>query len=121
MDNIRELRRDPISGGWGIVASALPREQGEFLHQPGETGDCRLRSGNEEMTPPELLAFRDFGGANEPGWRIRVVPNFSPVLRVEGTLDCRAEGLFDRINGIGAHEILVESPVHEHELSELEA
>src|SRR5262245_53827055 len=121
MDTIRELRRDPISGAWVVVATALSREPGEFLRHPSESGECQLCSGNEKKTPPEVLAFRDFGGPNEPGWRVRVIPHLSPVLRVEGTLDCEAEGPYDRMNGIGAHEILVESPVHEQEMSDLSA
>jgi UDPglucose--hexose-1-phosphate uridylyltransferase len=65
------------------------------------------------MTPPEVLAFRQQGGAaNGPGWDLRVVPNKFPALQVEGTLDREGEGLFDRMNGIGAHEVIIETPDH---------
>jgi UDPglucose--hexose-1-phosphate uridylyltransferase len=65
------------------------------------------------MTPPELLAHRrEGGGPNTPGWDLRVVPNQFPVLRVEGSLDRQGEGLFDRMSGIGAHEVIIESPRH---------
>ncbi|MEQ1575866.1 MAG: galactose-1-phosphate uridylyltransferase, partial [Vicinamibacterales bacterium] len=56
-------------------------------------------------------------GPNGPGWSLRVVPNQCPVLRVEGTLDRQGEGLFDKMNGIGAHEVIVESPRHEDTLA----
>ena len=119
----RELRRDPITGGWVIVAAELAREPGQFLRPNGPTdsggGTCRLCNGQEGATPHELLAFRDGGAPNEPGWRVRVIPNFAPVLRVEGTLDAGAEGPYDRMNGVGAHEILVESPEHGRRLSGL--
>src|SRR4029078_229771 len=62
-------------------------------------------------TPAELLAVRHNGSRpNMPGWNLRVVPNQFPVLRVEGTLDRQGEGIFDKMNGIGAHEMIIESP-----------
>jgi UDPglucose--hexose-1-phosphate uridylyltransferase len=72
------------------------------------------------MTPQELLAVRHNGSrANMPGWNLRVVPNQFPVLRVEGTLDRQGEGIFDRMNGIGAHEVIVESPRHLDTLADM--
>lgn len=49
---------------------------------------------------------------NGPGWDLRVVPNKFPALQVEGSLDREGEGLFDRMNGIGAHEVIIENPDH---------
>ena len=79
---------------------------------------CPFCEGHEEMTPRELLSRRRDGtGPNGPGWDLRVVPNQFPVLRVEGALDRQGEGLFDKMNGIGAHEVIVESPKHEDTLA----
>jgi UDPglucose--hexose-1-phosphate uridylyltransferase len=73
------------------------------------------------MTPRELLAHRRNGSSpNSPGWDLRVVPNQFPVLRVEGTLDRQGEGLFDKMNGIGAHEVIIESPRHEDTLASMD-
>jgi tetratricopeptide (TPR) repeat protein len=47
------------------------------------------------------------------------VPNQSPIVRVEGDLDRQGEGLFDKMNGIGAHEVIVESPRHDDTLATL--
>ena len=70
------------------------------------------------MTPRELLARRrDGSGPNGPGWDLRVVPNQLPVLRVEGMLDRQGEGLFDKMNGIGAHEVIIETPKHDDTLA----
>jgi UDPglucose--hexose-1-phosphate uridylyltransferase len=70
------------------------------------------------MTPPEILSYRQNGGApNAPGWDIRVVPNKFPALQVEGTLDREGEGLFDRMNGVGAHEVIIETPDHDRSLA----
>src|SRR6202022_1966393 len=56
--------------------------------------------------------YRNGTPANTRGWEVRVVPNKFPALRVEGTLDREGEGLFDRMNGIGAHEVIIETPDH---------
>ena len=79
---------------------------------------CPFCAGREHLTPPEVLAFRQNGGSpNGPGWDLRVVPNKFPALQVEGNLDREGEGLFDRMNGIGAHEVIIETPRHSATLS----
>lgn len=119
-----ELRRDPVVGRWVIIA-------GDRRHRPRDfdarstappTGPelCPFCPGHEAYTPSEVLAYRPAGGAaNGPGWSTRVVPNKFPALQVEGELDRRGEGIYDRMNGIGAHEVIIESPDHTKELSEL--
>jgi UDPglucose--hexose-1-phosphate uridylyltransferase len=74
---------------------------------------CPFCEGNEDKTPPEILAYRKEGTlANQPGWRLRVIPNKFPALRIEGDLGKHAEGMYDMMNGVGAHEVIVESPEH---------
>jgi len=51
------------------------------------------------------------------GWHLRVVPNKFPALQIEGDLDREGEGIYDRMNGIGAHEVIIESPNHDDILS----
>ena len=54
-----------------------------------------------------LIAVREPGRPpNGPGWQVRVVPNKFPALRVEGELGKSGIGLYDRMNGVGAHEII---------------
>lgn len=118
-----ELRKDPVTGRWVIIATERARRPMDFHREPVKIQGARLCPfcpGHELKTPPELLSFRDTGGANAPGWRVRVVPNKFPALRVEGQLDREGEGLYDKMNGIGAHEVIVESPVHESTLAELQ-
>jgi len=50
---------------------------------------------------------------NDPNWTVRVVPNKFPALQVEGDLDRQGLGLYDRMNGIGAHEVIIETPNHQ--------
>src|SRR5213595_2921037 len=61
---------------------------------------------------PEILAYRSNGERNSPGWSIRVVPNKFPALGIEGNLNREGEGLYDKMNGIGAHEVIIETPDH---------
>ena len=88
-------------------------------------GFCPFCSGNEAKTPPEILAYRQAAnggpapGRDTPGWRVRVVPNKFPALGIEGNLGRQAEGIFDKMNGIGAHEVIVETPEHNHTLATL--
>ena len=80
-------------------------------------GFCPLCEGNEDRTPPEIVAFRDNGTPpNSPGWTLRVVPNKFPALRIEGELNREGEGIYDKMNGIGAHEVVIETPRHEETL-----
>jgi len=111
-----ELRRDPVIGRWVIIATERAGRPSDFQLQEDVTveGFCPFCPGNEEKTPPEIAAYREANSVeNGPGWRIRVVPNKHPALRIEGTLDERREGVFDRMNGIGAHEVIIESPIHD--------
>ncbi len=76
-------------------------------------GFCPFCVGNESKTPPEVLAYRPNGAsANSDGWTVRVVPNKFPALGIEGNLSRQAEGMFDKMNGIGAHEVIIETPDH---------
>lgn len=76
--------------------------------------------GNEYATPHEILAYRSNGShANSPGWSLRVVPNKFPALAVEGELKTQGVGLYDCITGIGAHEVIVESPIRESRMAAL--
>jgi len=50
---------------------------------------------------------------------VRVVPNKFPALQIEGALDRRGEGLYDKMNGIGAHEVVIETPEHNRDLADL--
>jgi UDPglucose--hexose-1-phosphate uridylyltransferase len=57
--------------------------------------------------------------ADLPNWTVRVVPNKFPALQVEGELGREGLGLYDRMNGIGAHEVIIETPGHKDSLAEM--
>jgi UDPglucose--hexose-1-phosphate uridylyltransferase len=117
-----ELRRDPIVGRWVIISTERGKRPSDFgqIQTPRKSGFCPFCPGNELKTPPEVYAVRDPGTAPDtPGWKVRVVSNKFPALQIEGNLDRRAEGIYDKMNGIGAHEVLIETTDHEAEFSEL--
>jgi UDPglucose--hexose-1-phosphate uridylyltransferase len=111
-----ELRKDPIVGRWVIIApERAKRPIGiKNVSPPDSGGFCPFCEGNETGTPPEILAYRERGTKpNDKGWRVRVVPNQFPALQIEGELHKRGDGIYDKMNGIGAHEVIVECPFHE--------
>jgi UDPglucose--hexose-1-phosphate uridylyltransferase len=117
-----ELRKDPVVGRWVIISTERSLRPTNFTTEvPVKTRTfCPFCPGNEEKTPPEVFAVRPGNDApNGAGWKVRVVPNKFPALQIEGTLDRRGEGLYDKMNGVGAHEVVIESPDHEADLSDL--
>ncbi|MFH0738976.1 MAG: galactose-1-phosphate uridylyltransferase [Candidatus Omnitrophota bacterium] len=117
-----ELRRDPIGGRWVIVDTDHPSTPEEFKHeqQSYKGGTCPFCYGNEAMTPPEIDSIREPGtGPNTSGWQVRVVPNKFPALKIEGELDRTGLGIYDMSNGIGAHEVLIETPYHQKDIPDL--
>jgi len=40
-------------------------------------------------------------------------------LRIEGELNKKGEGLYDKMNGVGAHEVVIETPNHNLDLPDL--
>lgn len=117
-----ELRHDPIQRRWVIIAKergARPLQfQGElrFPRNPS----CPFCEGMEGTTPHEIMALGPEGRQpNTPGWELRVVPNKFPALQIEGEPDRRGVGFYDAMNGIGAHEVLIETPRHMLHMAEM--
>jgi UDPglucose--hexose-1-phosphate uridylyltransferase len=117
-----QLRKDPITGRWVIISTERVKRPSDFIREPvvAKSGKvCPFCAGNEDKTPPEVLAYRSSGFPNKPGWNLRVVPNKFPALRVEGTLDRQGEGMYDFMSGVGAHEVIIETPDHHINTGEL--
>ena len=92
-----ELRKDPITGRWVIIATDRAIRPTDFVRDKVQirgSGFCPFCSGNEKKTPPEIHSYRSDGSApNTPGWSLRIVPNKFPALGIEGTLNRQGEGL----------------------------
>ena len=118
-----ELRKDPIIGRWIIISTERGKRPTDFIVEKneGRGGFCPLCPGNENTTPPEVLSYSSIDGHqnNKPGWDLRVVPNKYPALVIEGNLNKEGNGLYDRMNGIGAHEVIIETPDHNESFTRL--
>lgn len=110
------LRKDPVSNGWVIIAEERALRPHDFVEPPAPVGDpatCPFCEGHERLTPHEITALRPGGGPPDgPGWRVRVIPNKYAALRVEGDLERRGVGMYDEMRGVGAHEVVIETPDH---------
>lgn len=108
-----DWRADPITGDWTVVADELPLARRDYvidgtaspLDEP-----CPLCPGRESATGPAIAVVRE--GDDDP-WQVRVVPNRVPALRVEAGQHEAVSGLFRSRPGLGAHEVVVESPRHD--------
>jgi UDPglucose--hexose-1-phosphate uridylyltransferase len=117
-----DLRKDPIVGRWVIVAKSRAKRPHDFDSTPHRHAGrfCPFCEGHEDKTASEILAYRDPGSQrNGTGWRVRVVPNKFPALEIEGELNKRGDGIYDMMRGVGAHEVIIESPKHVMSSSEL--
>ncbi len=120
-----ELRRNPLNGQWVIVHvedSWGPEKYEREDHTILAKATCQFCPGKELFTPPEIEAVRRSppgSAANSPGWQVRIIPNKFPALRIEGNLDLRRDGMYTLSNGIGAHEVFIETPAHERNFADL--
>ena len=114
-----EIRYDVLSDTHVVIAP-------ERLHRPdfgssiADTpipDSCPFCEGNESMTPPEIFALRKKGSfTNETGWQTRVVPNLYKAVQIETPCQSYQEGLFQKHEGFGAHEVIIDTPEHHNSM-----
>lgn len=117
-----ELRKDPVIGRWIIISTERGKRPTDFIVEKDtiKGGFCPLCPGNENTTPQEVLSYgHPFPNPNRPGWTLRVVPNKYPALIIEGDIGKEGEGIYDKMNGIGAHEVIIETPDHKEAFTHL--
>jgi len=118
-----ELRREPIERRWVVITTNPARGPADYVpYKPpyqvqGPKEPCPFCPGREGETPPEVFSLREGGN----GWSVRVVPNKFPFFHIEGEFDRRAEGMYDTMEAVGAHEIVVEAPEHEQSFASMDA
>jgi UDPglucose--hexose-1-phosphate uridylyltransferase len=110
-----------VTGRWNIVVLDKIADVSDFKPEPHpkDPQGCRFCYGNESETPYEIIAHRKYGPPNSPGWTVRVLPNKYPALRIEGDLVKEGIGVFDMMSGIGAHEVIVDTPDHFRDMADL--
>lgn len=121
---MQQLRRDPIIGRWIIVhydQEKTPLDyQSESVQKKNAGKFCPFCVGNEDKTPPEIYVDRDpQSEPNKPGWNLRLIANKFPALRIEGDLERQGIGIYDQMNGVGAHEVIIETVEHEKDIPDL--
>lgn len=106
-----------------IIATERARRPDQFSGAAQEgpaENPCPFCEGRESQTPPEIYAARSINTVpNSPGWELRVVPSVAPFLKIEGEIDRRGKGLYDMMNGIGAHEVVIETKQHIANMADL--
>ncbi len=121
-----EIRKDYLLDRWVIIASERAKRPTDFPsgpHKEIDTESCPFCPGNEEMTPPAILLYlpsnggitkdRDSDGPRAQNWLIRCVSNLYPALSPRTAIALPGDELHERIDGVGAHEVLIESPHHD--------
>ena len=123
-----ELRQDPITGNWVIIAPERAGRPTDFAKGAAEfirrSEACPFCPGNEAMTPPAVMTVPESSNRAEPAsparpaWQVRVVPNKFPALEAIaagggfGEAGAGLPVLFERLDGVGVHEVIVETPDH---------
>jgi UDPglucose--hexose-1-phosphate uridylyltransferase len=113
-----QLRQDPTTKEWVIIAAERSKRPHDFIRtktlieKPSYKEDCPFCRGNEYLTPHESLAYRSGGPRDSKGWWVRVIPNKFPALSPEGSLEREETGFFRMMDGVGIHEVVIETPIH---------
>ncbi|RMA97706.1 galactose-1-phosphate uridylyltransferase [Hydrogenothermus marinus] len=106
-----EIRYDLINDEYVIIAPERLRKPDSFKEKKEikeiSIKDCPFCPGNEHLTPNEIYSLRD---GNK--WKVRVVPNLYKALKIEAPLISTQIGIFEKIEGFGAHEVIIDTPRH---------
>jgi UDPglucose--hexose-1-phosphate uridylyltransferase len=109
-----ELRQNLVTKEWYVIATGRARRPDDFVrrkprpHLPRRSSRCPFCAGNESLTPPEVGRVPADGR-----WQVRVVPNKFSAFSAEGRAERHVDGLYRWANGVGVHEVIVETPRHD--------
>ena len=119
-----QLRKDPIIGRWVIISTARGKRPHDFIAKPEQEirpeETCIFCAGNESQTPEEIYALRPDGNENSSAWDVRVIPNVDALMQIEGDMGRKGVGMYDVMNAIGAHELIIDTPVHIANIADLD-
>lgn len=114
-----ELRYDPLRLHWVLISPERGNNPQSFYINDKQFAlskkDCPFCPGNEKLTAKELFRINKHQSED---WDLRVVPNNVPLLKVEELLKRTGQGMYDHISGMGAHEVIIDTPSHSFTLSE---
>jgi UDPglucose--hexose-1-phosphate uridylyltransferase len=103
-----ELRKDPLTRSWVLTGDDIP----ETAALP--TGECRICPASRDRLQ-QVSSRATLPGHGGP-WSARAVVHPNAVYHIEGEVERRGQGLYDRMPALGAHEVLVENPKHDRQL-----
>ena len=116
-----EIRSNPITGDWVIIATERAKRPEEFTVKavrrelPARDPECPFCPGNESRTPEEQFRISGPDG----GWLVRAVPNRFAALATAGTAERHVSGFRTCLDGVGLHEVIVETPAHDASMARL--
>jgi UDPglucose--hexose-1-phosphate uridylyltransferase len=116
-----EIRQDPTTEEWVIIARERAKRPSDFIHAlpkrelPDFSPSCPFCPGNESMTPHETLLYRQQDGN---GWQVRAFTNKFAALNPDGKTSRNIkDDFFTEMSGVGVHEVIVETPLHNKSLA----
>lgn len=119
-----ELRKDPITREWVCIATERAKRPSDFAqkadhaHDPrAESAVCPFCPGSEHLNPADILVLPN--GSGSGAWLVRVVPNKFPALRRGAEPTIARHGMFETMEGVGSHEVVIETPEHGKSLARL--
>ncbi len=107
-----EFRYDLLNNEQVIIAPnrlTRPNLFQEIDKKSDEKTLCPFCSGHEDMTPPEIFSLK---AKNSSSWDVRVVPNLYKAVQIEATDISNIDGIYEKRDGFGAHEIIIDTPKH---------
>jgi len=120
-----EIRWNLVKNKWVVVAANRALKPNDFpiakkaMEASETTAFCPFCEGHEAFTPPEIIAYRVNSKANATGWLLRVILNKFSAFELEGSLEKSSAGIYSCYNGLGRHEVVVETPEHNVDFHEL--
>ncbi len=119
-----EIRHNLIKNKWVAVAEDRALKPNDFpiarhTLTSSRVGFCPFCAGNEDYTPPEITAYREEYQADAKGWLVRAIPNKFSAFELDGVLEKKQTGIYHSYNGLGRHEVVIETPEHGVEFHDL--
>lgn len=113
-----ELRQNIILKEWVVISTERAKRPEQLkedsskinVDEPVYEKTCPFCAGNEEKfgNTEEFLRY-----GTEKEWKLRVIPNKYPALVPKhGDVSINTEGMHRCMDGVGQHEVLIETPRH---------
>jgi UDPglucose--hexose-1-phosphate uridylyltransferase len=120
-----QFRKDPIIGRWVIISTERGKRPHDFVQKQPDAAqqqtECLFCLNHESETPPEIYAKRNMPAQpDQADWSVRVIPNLDALMQIKGDMGRRGIGMYDVMNAIGAHELIIDTPEHIANIADLD-